>query len=198
VVIAGPRRSLDVGPVTSSSTRTRNPYTSKTQDAENATLHVDVNDYFVIPSEELWERAGVRGQNVSASTLIASPRIEVGRGFQNVRDGVTHKALRSASSFQQKVGRVGRGRRLGFGDCDLSCSADTDAHFAHHPARLIDAQHLDPFRLRRTTRSHQSALFTAALDFIASRPSGTIPNAVSGSTHHWYGRQLESSWRRRF
>jgi len=58
------------------------PYTSKTQDAENATLHVDVNDYFVIPSEELWERAGVRGQNVSASTLIASPRIEVGVDFQ--------------------------------------------------------------------------------------------------------------------
>ena len=36
--------------------------------------------------------------------LFASPRIEVGVDFDNVRDGVTHKAMRSAASFQQKAG----------------------------------------------------------------------------------------------
>ena len=124
------------------------PYTSRTQDAESATLHVDVNDYFVIPSAELWERSGVHGQNVSASTLIASPRIEVGVDFRNVRDGVTHKALRSASSFQQKVGRVGREDGSDSMIVTFLAQRTTDAHFAHHPARLIDAQHLDPIPLK--------------------------------------------------
>jgi hypothetical protein len=153
------------------------PYTSKTQDAENATLHADVNEYFVIPSEELWERAGVRGQKVSTSTLIASPRIEVGVDFRNVRDGVTHKALRSAASFQQKIGRVGREDGSDSVIVTFLAHRTTDAHFAHHPARLIDAQHLDPIPLKADNPDViKSALFTAALDFIATRPHGAIAN----------------------
>jgi hypothetical protein len=171
------------------------PYTSKTQDAESATLHADVNDYFVIPSEELWERAGVRGQNVSASTLIASPRIEVGVDFRNVRDGVTHKALRSASSFQQKVGRVGREDGSDSVIVTFLAQRTTDAHFAHHPARLIDAQHLDPIPLKADNPDViKSALFTATLDFIASRPSGTIPNAGERLDIIGTGGTSESSW----
>ncbi len=152
-------------------------YTSKTQDTENATLHADVNDYFVVASEELWERAGVRGQQVSTSTLIASPRIEVGVDFRNVRDGVTHKALRSASSFQQKVGRVGREDGSDSVIVTFLAHRPTDAHFSHHPARLIDAQHLDPIPLKADNPDViKSALFVAALDFIATRPPGAIPN----------------------
>jgi hypothetical protein len=152
-------------------------YTSKTQDTENATLHADVNDYFVISSDKLWERSGVRGQEVSTSTLIASPRIEVGVDFRNVRDGVTHKALRSASSFQQKVGRVGREDGSDSVIVTFLAHRTTDAHFAHHPARLIDAQHLDPIPLKADNPDViKSALFTSALDFIATRPFGEVPN----------------------
>jgi hypothetical protein len=152
-------------------------YTSKTQDTENATLHVDVNDYFVVASEDLWERGGVRGQQVSTSTLIASPRIEVGVDFRDVRDGVTHKALRSASSFQQKVGRVGREDGSDSVIVTFLAHRPSDAHFAHHPARLIDAQHLDPIPLKPDNPDViKSALFVAALDFIATRPPGAIPN----------------------
>jgi uncharacterized protein YukE len=151
-------------------------YTSKTQDTENATLHADVNDYFLVASEDLWGR-GVRGQQVSTSTLIASPRIEVGVDFRGVRDGVTHKALRSASSFQQKVGRVGREDGSDSVIVTFLAQRPSDAHFAHHPARLIDAQHLDPIPLKPDNPDViKSALFVAALDFIATRPRGAIPN----------------------
>lgn len=171
------------------------PYTSKTQDTENATLHADVNDYFVISSEELWERAGVRGQEVSTSTLIASPRIEVGVDFRNVRDGVTHKALRSASSFQQKIGRVGREDRSDSVIVTFLAHRTTDAHFAHHPARLIDAQHLDPIPLKADNPDViKSALFTAALDFIATRPPGTIPNRGERLNIIGTGGPSEPSW----
>ena len=151
-------------------------YTSKTQDTD-ATLHADVNDYFVVASDDLWERGGVRGQQVSTSTLIASPRIEVGVDFRDVRDGVTHKALRSASSFQQKVGRVGREDGSDSVIVTFLAHRPSDAHFAHHPARLIDAQHLDPIPLKADNPDViKSALFVAALDFIATRPPGAIPN----------------------
>jgi DEAD/DEAH box helicase len=172
------------------------PYTSKTQDADKAILHADVNDYFVIPSEELWERArGVRGQTVSTSTLIASPRIEVGVDFQNVRDGVTHKALRSASSFQQKIGRVGREDGSDSVIVTFLAQRATDAHFAHHPARLINAQHLDPIPLKADNPDViKSALFTAALDFVASRAPGTIPNRGERLNIIGTGGTSEPSW----
>jgi hypothetical protein len=153
-------------------------YTSRTQDGEGAYLHADVNDYFLIASEQLWERANIRGQQVATSTLIASPRIEVGVDFRNVRDGVTHKALRSASSFQQKVGRVGREDGSDSVIVTFLAHRTTDAHFAHHPARLIDAQHLDPIPLKADNPDVvKSALFASALDFVATRPMGAIPNS---------------------
>lgn len=153
-------------------------YTSKTQDSDSSTLHADVNDYFMIPSEQLWERANVRRLMMSTSTLIASPRIEVGVDFRNVRDGVTHKALRSASSFQQKVGRVGREDGSDAVIVTFLANRTTDAHFAHHPARLIDAQHLDPISLKADNPDViKSALFAAALDFVATRAPGAIPHA---------------------
>jgi hypothetical protein len=191
-----PGARLDVGPGHVFVDQNRAiPYTSKTQDADSATLHVDVNDYFVIPSEELWERAGVRGQSVSASTLIASPRIEVGVDFRNVRDGVTHKALRSASSFQQKVGRVGREDGSDSVVVTFLAQRTTDAHFAHHPARLINAQHLDPIPLKADNPDViKSALFTAALDFVASRPPGTIPNGGERLNIIGTGGNSEAPW----
>ncbi len=170
-------------------------YTSKTQDTENAALQADVNDYFLIPSEQLWERANLRGQTVSTSTLLASPRIEVGVDFRNVRDGVTHKALRSASSFQQKVGRVGREDGSDSVIVTFLAHRTTDAHFAHHPARLVDAQHLDAIPLKADNPDViKSALFTAALDFIATRPPGTIPNGGERLDIIGTGGATESSW----
>jgi len=112
---------------------------------------------------------------VSTSTLIASPRIEVGVDFRNVRDGVTHKALRSASSFQQKVGRVGREDGSDSVIVTFLAHRTTDAHFAHHPARLIDARHLDPIPLKADNPDvTKSALFSAGLDFVATRRAGAI------------------------
>lgn len=152
-------------------------YTSKTQDSTSQTLHADVNEYFIVPSEQLWQRARVPRTRVATSTLIASPRIEVGVDFRNVRDGVTHKALRSASSFQQKVGRVGREDGSDSVIVTFLAHRTTDAHFAHHPARLIDALHLDPIPLKADNPDViKSALFTALFDFIATKPPGAIAN----------------------
>lgn len=174
------------------------PYTSRTQDADAATLHADVNDYFVIPSEELWERSGVRGESVSTSTLIASPRIEVGVDFRNVRDGVTHKALRSASSFQQKVGRVGREAGSDSVIVTFLSQRSTDSHFAHHPARLIDAQHLDPIPLKADNPDViKSALFTAALDFVGSRQPGVIADQGERLNIVGTGGTSELPWERK-
>ena len=153
-------------------------YTSKTQDMATANLHSDVNDYFVIPSNKLWgEHTPLKPLPVATSTLIASPRIEVGVDFRKVRDGVTHKALRSASSFQQKVGRVGREDGSDSMIITFLAHRTSDAHFAHHPARLIDAQHLDPIPLKADNPDVlKSALFTAVFDFISTRKPGTIPH----------------------
>ncbi len=173
-------------------------YTSKTQDGGSATLHADVNDYFLIESDALWERAGVRGIDVSTSTLIASPRIEVGVDFRNVRDGLTHKALRSASSFQQKVGRVGREDGSDSVIVTFLSARTTDAHFAHHPARLINAQHLDPIPLKADNPDVvKSALFSAALDYVASQPAGTIPSAGERLDIIGTGGKAELPWDRK-
>ena len=153
------------------------PYTSKSD--EGTDLHDDVNDYFLTNSRKLWIPSaaadGIPSQQEVVSTLIASPRIEVGVDFRNVRDGVTHKALRSASSFQQKIGRVGREDDSDSLIVTFLAQRPTDAHFAHQPARLIDAEHLDPIPLKAENpdvlRNH---LFAAVLEFIGSRPPGTI------------------------
>jgi hypothetical protein len=160
-------------------------YTSKTEDPDVG-LHDNVNDYFVTRSRALWEfggqqarlAAGIPDRAEAVSTLLASPRIEVGVDFQNVRDGITHKAMRSAASFQQKVGRVGREDNSDSLVVTFLAHRPTDAHFAHHPARLIDATHLDPIPLKSENpdvlRNH---MFAAGLEFLASRSPGTIPDA---------------------
>lgn len=148
-------------------------YTSKTDTPE---LHDNVNDYFLTSSRELWIRnSGIPDREEAVSTMLASPRIEVGVDFKNVRDGATHKAMRSAASFQQKIGRVGREDGSDSVIVTFLAHRPTDAHFAHQPARLLDAAHLDPIPLKSENpdvlRSH---LFSAALEYIASRPPGSI------------------------
>lgn len=152
-------------------------YTSKTIDA-GSELHDDVNDYFRTTARALWSSRlvdGIPDQPEVVSTLIASPRIEVGVDFKNVRDGVTHKALRSASSFQQKIGRVGREDGSDSLIVTFLAHRPTDAHFAHQPSRLINADNLDPIPLKSENpdvlRNH---LFAAVLEFIGSRQPGTI------------------------
>jgi len=152
-------------------------YTSKTVD--DVGLHQNVNDYFLTPARALWQRAtGMPNRDELSSTLLASPRIEVGVDFRNVRDGATHKALRSAASFQQKVGRVGREDGSDSVIVTFLARRPTDAHFAHHPARLIDAAHLDPIPLKSENpdilRNH---MFAAILEYIASRAAGVIADA---------------------
>ncbi|WP_426753393.1 DEAD/DEAH box helicase [Myxococcus sp. Y35] len=152
------------------------PYTSKT---DAPTLHDNVNDYFLTEARQLWRRApGIPPKKKEAvSTMLASPRIEVGVDFRNVRDGATHKAMRSASAFQQKIGRVGREDGSDSVIVTFLAHRPTDAHFAHQPARLLDAAHLDPIPLKADNPDVLSShLFAAALEFIASRPPGTIPN----------------------
>jgi hypothetical protein len=154
-------------------------YTSKTDDVDEG-LHENVNDYFVTRSNRLWERheGGIPNTEEDVSVLLASPRIEVGVDFRNVRDGVTHKAMRSAASFQQKVGRVGREDNSDSLIVTFLAHRPTDAHFAHQPSRLIDAAHLDPIPLKSenpdVVRNH---MFAAGLEFIASRPVGLIPDS---------------------
>ncbi len=160
-------------------------YTSKTEDLDVG-LHENVNDYFLTVSRKLWEfggqqarfAAGIPDRMEAVSVLLASPRIEVGVDFKNVRDGVTHKAMRSAASFQQKVGRVGREDDSDSVVVTFLAHRPTDAHFAHQPARLIDASHLDPIPLKSENpdvlRNH---MFAAGLEFLASRPPGLIPSA---------------------
>jgi hypothetical protein len=160
-------------------------YTSKTEDLDVG-LHENVNDYFLTESRKLWEfggqqarlAAGIPERVEAVSVLLASPRIEVGVDFKKVRDGVTHKAMRSAASFQQKVGRVGREDDSDSIVVTFLAHRPTDAHFAHQPARLIDASHLDPIPLKSENpdvlRNH---MFAAGLEFLASRSPGLIPNA---------------------
>ena len=160
-------------------------YTSKTDDPDVG-LHENVNDFFLTTSRKLWEfggsqkrfAAGIPERDEAVSTLLASPRIEVGVDFTNVRDGITHKAMRSAASFQQKVGRIGREDNSDSLVVTFLAHRPTDAHFAHQPARLIDATHLDPIPLKAENpdvlRNH---MFAAGLEFLASRLPGTIPSA---------------------
>jgi len=171
---SGVRRTIGNGQIPIDQNRAV-PYTSKTEDPESG-LHDNVNDYFLTQARLLWERApGLPDRTEVVSTLFASPRIEVGVDFRNVRDGVTHKAMRSATSFQQKVGRVGREDDSDSIVATFLARRPTDAHFAHQPARLIDADHLDPIPLKSENpdvlRNH---MFVAAFEFIASRHPGTI------------------------
>jgi Lhr-like helicase len=169
----GERRTIGNGDIALDQNRAL-PYTSKTIDA-GTELHEDVNDYFLTSARALWAADGIPSQIEAVSTLIASPRIEVGVDFKNVRDGVTHKALRSASSFQQKIGRVGREDGSDSVILTFLAQRPTDAHFAHQPARLIDSDNLDPIPLKSENpdvlRNH---LFAAVLEFIGSRPIGAI------------------------
>lgn len=174
---SGERRTIGRGRVPIDQNRAV-PYTSKTDDPDIG-LHDNVNDYFLTRARSLWERAdGMPDRAEVVSTLFASPRIEVGVDFRNVRDGVTHKAMRSAASFQQKVGRVGREDDSDSLVVTFLAHRPTDAHFAHQPARLIDAEHLDPIPLKSENpdvlRHH---MFAAGLEFLASRGPGTIPSA---------------------
>ncbi len=147
-------------------------YTSRTDDLPQE-LPENVNDYFLRPARSLWF---IRHREVPCtpepvSTMFASPKIEVGVDFDNIRDGATHKALRNVSSFQQKIGRVGRESGS---DCLLVTflsQRSTDAHFAHFPQRLIDPDFLDPIALKEdnadVVRTH---LFTATLEYLATQP----------------------------
>lgn len=151
-------------------------YTSKTE--EEITLHEDVNDYFRVQPLEIWPPPCPSHQEQVVSTLLASPRIEVGVDFKKVRDGVTHKALRSAASFQQKSGRVGREDHTDSIILTFLAHRPTDAHFAHQPTRLIEASHLDPIPLKdQNLDVLKHHLFAAALEWIASHPASAIPDA---------------------
>ena len=148
-------------------------------------LSQNVNDYFRRPpsgADGLWYvqddqlRRTLPREPEPVSTMLASPRIEVGVDFQNVRDGLTHKALRSAASFQQKVGRVGREDGSDSLIVTFLAHRSTDAHFAHRPSRLIDSQQLDPIPLASENRDVLAThLFTAILEYIGTRPPGVIP-----------------------
>lgn len=154
-------------------------YTSKTDDDLDLGLHENVNDYFLTTARKLWQQAdGLPSRDEAVSTLLASPRIEVGVDFRNVRDGATHKAMRSAASFQQKVGRVGREDRSDSVILTFLAHRPTDAHFAHHPARLIDSEHLDPIPLKSENLDVlKNHMFAAGLEYVASRSPGTIPSS---------------------
>lgn len=175
---SGARRTIGSGALPIDQNRAI-AYTSKTD--EDVGLHQNVNDYFLTRARRVWARPsppGIQDRDETVSTLLASPRIEVGVDFRNVRDGATHKAMRSAASFQQKIGRVGREHDSDSIIVTFLAHRPTDAHFAHRPARLIDAQHLDPIPLKSENpdvlRNH---MFAAGLEFIASRPRNTIPAA---------------------
>jgi Lhr-like helicase len=143
-------------------------YTSKTE--EEIELHKNVNDYFLVEAREIWPQPLPAFGQQTVSTLLASPRIEVGVDFKNVRDGATHKALRSAASFQQKTGRVGREDDTDSVIVTFLAQRPTDAHFAHQPKRLIDPLHLDPIPLKDENPDVlKHHLFAAVLEWIASR-----------------------------
>jgi hypothetical protein len=86
--------------------------------------------------------------------------------------------MRSAASFQQKVGRVGREDDSDSLVVTFLAHRPTDAHFAHLPSRLIDAAHLDPIPLKSENPDVLlNHMFAAGLEFLASRSPGTIPSA---------------------
>jgi Lhr-like helicase len=174
---AGARRALSPGrDLTWIDQNRAIAYTSKTE--EEITLHDDVNDYFRVLPSEIWPPPFPSNEEQVVSTLLASPRIEVGVDFKKVRDGVTHKALRSAASFQQKAGRVGREDHTDSIIVTFLAHRPTDAHFAHQPTRLIEANHLDPIPLKdQNLDVLKHHLFAAALEWIASRPASEIPSA---------------------
>lgn len=149
-------------------------YTSQTTDAEQANSPSgDVNDFFRRPARDLWfaPRRQLSEAPEPIGVMLASPKIEVGVDFDLVRDGVTYKALRSAASFQQKVGRVGREPGSDSLIATFLAQRSADSHFAHHPDRLLDPSHLDPIALKDDNadaiRTH---LFTAALEYLAAHP----------------------------
>lgn len=173
-------------------------YTSKTVDA-SAKLHDDVDEYFQVRARALWTRAeDIPARTEVVSTMLASPRIEVGVDFSRVRDGATHKAMRSAASFQQKIGRVGREHNSDSIIVTFLAHRPTDAYFAHRPARLLNPAHLEPIPLKAENPDVQrNHLFAAALEYIATRNGKVIADNGHELNIIGTGSNRSSSWERK-
>jgi hypothetical protein len=149
----------------------------------------DVNDLFRQPAASIFRFVGRRfaklrrrlnGLKVDGapeftsswrenySFLLASPKIEVGVDFDNVRDGILHRAIRNVASYQQKSGRVGRESNSDSMIVTFMSQSPIDFHYYRNPTNLVDPDHLDAVPLKTKNldvlRCH---LFLCCFDFFA-------------------------------
>lgn len=158
------------------------------QGLDEDTLLQDVNDLFRQPATQIFRLRGqvsrlrrrldARGlesapaQNrpwqENYSFLLASPKIEVGVDFENVRDGAMHKAIRNVASYQQKSGRVGRESNSDSVIITFMSQSPVDFYYYRNSSKLISSNHLDPIPLKTENldvlRCH---MFLGCFDFMS-------------------------------
>jgi hypothetical protein len=159
------------------------------QGLDDENLLQDVNDLFHQPATSIFKlgrdfyqlRKRLDGQEVNASApkrsdpwrenysfLLASPKIEVGVDFDNVRDGVLHRAIRNVASYQQKSGRVGRESNSDSMIVTFMTQSPVDFYFYRNSAKLLSSNHLDPIPLKANNKDVISChLFLCCFDFMS-------------------------------
>jgi|GEM_PF-4270214 len=101
--------------------------------------------------------------------LICSPVLEVGVDLPQIENVILFKALRSASSYKQKVGRAGRELGSNVLSTTLLSFSPVDTYFYRFPHKLTDPAYIEPINVKGENvdviRSH---LYSACFDFAAA------------------------------
>ncbi len=153
-------------------------------------LLADVNDLFQQPADQVFQvrespiRRRIHGNfggeapertkpwKENFSLLMASPKIEVGVDFDNVRDGILFRAIRNVASYQQKAGRVGRESNSDSVIVTFMTQTPTDFHYYRNPTKLAAPGYLDPVPLKPDNPDVLCChLYLSCFDFVASKNS---------------------------
>lgn len=106
--------------------------------------------------------------------LIASPKIEVGVDFRNVKEGIGFKAIRNLAAYHQKMGRIGREPGSDSLLISLLSFRPEDHYYFRNNFKLTNTEYLDPIPLKSFNKNViSSQLFMAIFDFLLTE---NIPN----------------------
>lgn len=117
----------------------------------------------------------------NCSLLVGSPRIEVGIDLSRVADGLTFRAMRDPSSFQQKIGRVGRELASDSLLVHVVTENARDHFYFRNPRLALDPEYLQPIPLHENNRIvAQNHYFIAILDFLCLQGTGPNGGRIAG------------------
>jgi len=114
-------------------------------------------------------RTFIYNTNSNLCLILASPKLEVGVDFGNVKEGIGHKAIRNLASYQQKMGRVGREINSDSMLINLLSYRPIDHHYFRNNFKLINTNYIEPIPIKEINLNIiKSELFMTVLDFISS------------------------------